>query len=228
MTKHVGVFLSILWFFVGCGSVNPNSPREFKSYRQVDGVSEPYHSPGGWEKPIRFHLSDEFPSQLVHPTLNAIDTWNDAIGYEALVFEGMVQVDSPDSLYDSLDDDYTVLYWQKRWSETLGKDPSTHATTIWTNYLERPDVIERADILLNAETYDFCNFDDGIRRTGQMGKTRIDSESVLLHEFGHVLGLGHILTEDDPGSVMNPHYKKTRRRILSPSDLDNVRTIYGH
>lgn len=51
----------------------------------------------------------------------------------------------------------------------------------------------------------------------------IDWETVVLHELGHALGLGHSLV---PGSVMYAYYGGVHR-ILDPDDIAGIRAVYG-
>lgn len=50
----------------------------------------------------------------------------------------------------------------------------------------------------------------------------IDLFSVVLHELGHALGLGH---NDDPGSVMYPYYRRVSG--LSAADTAEIRRLYA-
>lgn len=50
----------------------------------------------------------------------------------------------------------------------------------------------------------------------------IDLFSVVLHEAGHALGLGHT---DRPDSVMYPYYR--RLSALSEDDIAGIRNLYG-
>lgn len=49
-----------------------------------------------------------------------------------------------------------------------------------------------------------------------------DVFTVVLHEFGHALGLGH---SDRPGAVMYPYYRTLT--TLSSDDVDAVKSLYG-
>lgn len=50
----------------------------------------------------------------------------------------------------------------------------------------------------------------------------IDLFSVVLHELGHALGLGH---SDDPGAVMYPYYRRVT--ALSAEDIGAIRQLYA-
>ncbi|MCP5113040.1 MAG: matrixin family metalloprotease, partial [bacterium] len=50
----------------------------------------------------------------------------------------------------------------------------------------------------------------------------VDLYSVVLHELGHALGLGHA---DDPGAVMYPYYRQVSG--LSEIDIEAIRTLYA-
>ena len=52
--------------------------------------------------------------------------------------------------------------------------------------------------------------------------TGIDLYSVVLHETGHALGLGH---SDNPGAVMYPYYRVTSG--LAADDIAGIRALYG-
>jgi hypothetical protein len=50
----------------------------------------------------------------------------------------------------------------------------------------------------------------------------VDLYSVILHEAGHALGLGH---SDRPGAVMYPYYRLTA--TLTDDDIAGIRALYG-
>jgi predicted Zn-dependent protease len=67
--------------------------------------------------------------------------------------------------------------------------------------------------------------------TRNIGETLdiVDAETVLVHEFGHLLGLDHVEVEADPESVM--HAKtyigpNMSFRSLSDGDVNNIRQVY--
>ena len=71
--------------------------------------------------------------------------------------------------------------------------------------------IDEADVALNTK---FTWFTDGVNH--------FDAETVFLHEFGHVIGLGH---SDVVGAVMEATYQGVRR-VLHQDDKDGITFLY--
>lgn len=67
------------------------------------------------------------------------------------------------------------------------------------------------------------HFDDAETWRLQAGPGVFDTETVALHEIGHLLGLDHSTV---PGAVMFPTYAGARR-ALSQDDIDGIRRLYG-
>lgn len=68
-----------------------------------------------------------------------------------------------------------------------------------------------------------CHFDDAEVWGLAHGGGRFDTETVALHEIGHLLGLNH---SQVVGSVMFPTYGG-QRRALTQDDIAGIRALYG-
>lgn len=215
---------------LACGAAqNKRSIDEDRSQNaNVTQTSEgPFHSLTGWLEKVNYYIDDTAPDAVVEAGLKAAESWNDAMGREVLTFAGVAKVPRGDELYSSLDDAYTMVYFEKNWKNTTGKADTTLATTVWEN-ANGSDRIIKGDVILNAETYHFCDAMDVSRNLGE-NLDIVDSETVLIHEFGHLLGLDHVDVEDDPESVM--HAKtyigpNISFRSLSNGDINNIRKVY--
>jgi len=227
-------FLSVSLLFpiiTACGaplqSHIEDDPRAQVSTANVS--SSAIHSARGWAGPVEFVLSQETPERLVTAVRKAARTWNDAVGRDVLIYKGRVATAKRVSLYDSLGDDTTVIYFEKSWIASTAKPQTTLATTIWENEEASHESIVKGDIILNAEEY---LFQDSMTKALEPGREvdMVDTETVLLHEMGHLLGLDHVNSTEDADSVMLAHTfigPKFHKRVLSSGDKDNIQSIYN-
>jgi hypothetical protein len=205
-------------------SIDENRSQNANVTQSAEG---PFHSLTGWTETVNYYIDDTAPDAVVEAGIKAADTWNDAMGREVLTFSGVAKMPRGDELYSSLDDTYTMVYFEQNWKNTTGKADTTLATTVWEN-ANGSDRIIKGDVILNGETYHFCDAMDVTRNIGETLDI-VDAETVLVHEFGHLLGLDHVEVEADPESVM--HAKtyigpNMSFRSLSDGDVNNIRQVY--
>ena len=108
-------------------------------------------------------------------------------------------------------------------SDTVYDRPFEDAVAIAVTRVQRGVRVE-GDVIFNT-AYDWNSY-RGDLRSAPGGGTLYDIKRVALHEFGHVLGLGH---PDTAGqrvrAVMNSRVSDTDR--LQNDDIDGVRALYG-
>lgn len=215
----------------GCGASQPRQTRPPPKLIDVDGPE--IVAPGGWTSPnIPFYISDQFSEPSVRSLQAAADTWNQVIGRPVLVYMGLRQhTRTPGKVTADTLDQITTIYCEPNWSVT-GKSRTTYAAAGWRGYGGR---ISNGDIVFNCENYRWVDWDlrpEGLEpgEFNQDDKRMVDLESIALHEFGHLLGLGHGLENKEDPSIMRSifwpfPYVKSRQ----PYDRDkyNVRLIWG-
>lgn len=184
-----------------------------------------FHSANGWVSQVPFYVESSAPDQVVEASILAAKTWNDAIGDVKLSFLGIIESDRGDELYSSLDDAMTIVYFEDQWKQSTSKSASTLATTVWENSVGSDEIV-KGDIILNSEVY---AYQDSTVAASSTEKSIVDTETVMLHEFGHLLGLDHVSRDDDDASVMHATTfigANIHSRSLSEGDRANIRLIY--
>lgn len=166
----------------------------------------------GAQTPVVMLIDSSVPGSYFDAIKSAAQAWNDAVGHEVIKIGGWT-TSGPSSTPDGIN----LIYFQRNWDGPSNEQART--TIYWSG--ER---IYEADIKVNDRDFDFFTGD-----TGVPGK--LDMESLLIHEFGHVLGLKHMHSQ---GSVMQPtlsgalatNLSAGFRRTLTTDDKNSIACEY--
>ncbi len=91
------------------------------------------HSPGGWETlPIVLRFEERVSAPVREGVLKAASTWNNAIGFELLTFEGTAD-NFKGPLYDRLDDEISTVGVESYWCRTNKPNIVLGTTIVTTN-----------------------------------------------------------------------------------------------
>ncbi|APJ04454.1 matrixin family metalloprotease [Silvanigrella aquatica] len=196
----------------------------------------------GWGEKYKYPIILDLSNQILDEDKtnfkqieNAVSTWNKAIGKKIIYLRSgsnNFTGNSFNDLYLPFSQNINGIYFDQLsngnggWIKNTGKSANLIATTI---YISNGSFIIKASIRMNRDTYIF-----GDTTVPLNNKTHfyVDLESIILHELGHVLGLGHVLNERD--SVMYPYISigensisnPTTFRVLSDNDIIRIRSIY--
>ncbi len=159
----------------------------------------------GGNLPVRIYIDDSVEAQFYTDIMSAAQQWNDKIGREVL------KVTLAKSSGRPSQDGANIIYQLSTWEESRTYEQA-RTTVYWSG-----DRIHEADIRINDFNFNFATSDELI-------SNRVDIQSLLVHEFGHVLGLAHI---DQAGSVMAKTLASaTPRRVPSKSDVNSITCEY--
>lgn len=156
--------------------------------------------------PIYFVITASVPTKYDSTIISAATKWNNTHRTLISVSRNNAFTNSP------ADDGTNAIYWMNDWSSS----PSTEQARTSVNY--NISKITDTDIKINAKDFSYYIDSD----TSTYGKVHF--ESLMVHEFGHSLGLQHI---NESGSVMQPKLNtQTVRNQPSATDIDSLNCEY--
>jgi hypothetical protein len=199
----IGVLIAFILFIQACGQRPP--PQDSCNFVQN---SEAQRVSWKGRVPVKLHLHSSVPPQSVLPIEAAIDEWTRRLGHPFLQIE-LTGVSGP---AEPNKDGSSMIYWLRQW-ESDRRTEQARTTVYWTG-----SRIYEADIRVNAQNFLFYNGDGSEIFSG------VDLVSLMVHEFGHVLGLSH---NEAAASVMATTLASgTLRRVPSKTDLDSIHCEY--
>lgn len=161
----------------------------------------------GASTPVVMYVDRSVPAEYYDGIKQAADVWNRHVGRRVVVIGGWIDSNSGAPAQDN----QNVIYYLKTW-EMERANEQARTTVYWAG-----DRIYEADIRLNAFNFEFFSSDEPI-------PGRVDIQSLVLHEMGHVLGLAH---SEAPQSVMARSLPSAKlRRDLSKDDQKSIRCEY--
>lgn len=164
----------------------------------------------GSQAPVILYVDSSVPSELFGAIQASANTWNQTLGREVIKIGGWTS-----SYPTEKQDGVNVIYFNRDWPES-SKEKQAITTIHWAG-----DRIFEADIRVNGNSGYFEYF-----WGPQIVEGRVDFESLILHEMGHVLGLEHPKVEFT-GTVMARRLDNaTLRRMPAPMDVSDLKCEY--
>jgi hypothetical protein len=169
-----------------------------------------YHWPGpepmGEPYLVNVNTTDVPSDQALQAVQAAADTWTNVDGADfEFVYGGTTTATDASNPPNGKNE---VLWKNEGHTGVLG--------TAWFWYRSSTKEIFEADMVIN----DYYNWDTSGAPTGE----EFDLQSVVLHEFGHFLHLGH---DDNPDAVMYPAIAPgVVARTLHTNDIAGIQHIY--
>lgn len=155
--------------------------------------------------PVVMYIDESVPAVYRDAVKRAAATWNNDIGHEVIKIGGVTKMNGP------AQDGANVIYFLDAWEEDRTNEQA-RTTVYWAGTR-----IYEADIRVNNRDFNYFWGDSPM-------PGRVDIESLILHEMGHVLGLGHSTTAKSVMAKSLP--SATLRRDLTQDDLSSIRCEY--
>lgn len=184
--------------------LSPQSTCNFVMSHEAQRVS------WGSESPVILYVDSSVPSEFFGAIQAGVNTWNQSLGREVLKIGGWSS-----SYPQERQDGVNVIYFKRDWPDS-NNDKQAVTTIHWAG-----DRIFEADISVNGNPSHYVYFWGPQSIPG-----RVDFESLLLHELGHVLGLDHAQVEIAGTVMAKKLMDTTTRRQPIQADIDNLKCEY--
>jgi hypothetical protein len=222
MGKYLFIIFLQLILFTSCTpqDSSPVAPSDLNSESSVR-----HWNINNGSLPLALSISNNFNSSEQNAIASILTEWNSSTTTQDLLYPNLVEVPSIDTGdLRSFRDGVLGIYKIKNWFEEVGSSalavtqffayPTQSASGQW--YYE----IVHADILVNYQDHHFSE------DPAPYG-FEYDLRSVVLHELGHLLGLGHV-NDYSIDSVMHPTLSLgERKRSLFTHDIDSIEQLYN-
>ena len=155
-----------------CGRSLPNEEAcNFVQNQNLQRVS--------WDKnlPVDLYIDNSVPAEYGSSIQAAVNRWNE-LGIRLRGREFFRLRSGSPGASTPQKDGYTKIYVMYDWESDKPAEQA-RTTVYWTG-----SVIYEADVRINRKNFDFDT-------TDAQDKSKVHLESLLVHEFGHVLGLAH-------------------------------------
>ena len=183
--------------------LNPEDSCDFVQNPEMQRVS------WGGHVPVKLYIHESVPTEAYPALDKAIKEYNLKLGGGREIFKIIARGTTGSTAPQR--DGYSTIYWLKSW-EANRKSEQARTTIYWTG-----SEIFEADIRINAANFSYSMGEN-------LNPTEVDLPSLVVHELGHVLGLGHTVTS---GSVMNFSLDEGQdRRTLSDGDMASLKCEY--
>lgn len=159
-----------------------------------------------WKKqlPIKIEIAT-FPSEFISAVHEAANIWNQQTKMS------LFTVVEPSSSYKQVRGDRkNSLMWLSPWTS------SAHFQAL-TFTMHSGDLIYEADILINGSNFNFVS-------SSSLAQDKYHLQSLLVHEFGHVLGLQHTRTASVMWPELLPNVIRTQP---TTEDITNLQCEYS-
>lgn len=157
--------------------------------------------------PVPVIVHGSVPQNYHSSILGAAKQWNDSVGKNLL----RLSISSDTSSPSPRKDNRNIIYWMTDWSSSESRTQGTTGV-YWVN-----NQITEADIKINAKNFRY--FTDKPKSYDE-----VNLESLMVHEFGHFLGLKH---RESNETVMYPTLMaNVFRNIPFDSDKQAIKCEY--
>ena len=212
--------LTTAFLIFGAVSCQPPATELGSSRASSNALAPSYWANPSAAFPLNVRLSSDFASNEIDSIRTSANAWSSAVGNKETFFNTTTTTTEKGGDLGSYNDGLMGVYKLNTWPSDLPGSALavTQIFGIRKNIGSTSEAIEisHADILVNYANFSFSTD----------GGSGYDLETVVLHEFGHFLGLGHD-SSSTTESVMYPTISRfSQNRSPRSNDQSNIENLY--